>query len=137
MVKKRVPEWLNSSLWTSTPAPEDDDRLQRNSTRPTTTTISSPPVVDPGPPPSSAGAEPPKPPEIKDYPTNNSDSHDRAHNGTSEDAGPSAEDISRQAQLLAEVSRFPLLLSRYLKYIHVFVCIDWFDLNYFVFVYEM
>ncbi|XP_059445745.1 uncharacterized protein LOC132177436 isoform X2 [Corylus avellana] len=105
MVKKRVPEWLNSSLWTSTPAPEDDDRLQRNSTRPTTTTISSPPVVYPGPPPSSAEAEPPKPPEIKDYPTNNSDSHDRAHNGTSEDAGPSAEDISRQAQLFAEISK--------------------------------
>ncbi|GLT73210.1 hypothetical protein SLA2020_450830, partial [Shorea laevis] len=108
MVKKRVPEWLNSSLWTSTPSPDDDDdRLQRNSTRPTTitTTISSPPAVEPRPPPVSAGAEPPKPPDTEDYPTNNSASNDRAHNGTSEDAGPSAEDISRQAQLLAEISK--------------------------------
>lgn len=105
MVKKRVPEWLNSSLWTSTPSPDDDDR-QRNSTRPTSTiTISSPPAVEPRPPPVSAGAEPPKPPEAKDYPTNNSASNDRAYNGTSEDAGPSAEDISRQAQLLAEISK--------------------------------
>lgn len=111
MVKKRVPEWLNSSLWTSTPSPDDDDR-QRNSTRPTSTiTISSPPAVEPRPPPVSAGAEPPKPPEAKDYPTNNSASNDRAYNGTSEDAGPSAEDISRQAQLLAEVIPFPLSLS--------------------------
>jgi hypothetical protein len=134
MVKKRVPEWLNSSLWTSAPSPDDDDRLQRNSTRPTTTTttIYSAPAVDPGPPPSFAGAEPPKPPETKGYPTNDSASNDRAHNGSSEDAGPSAEDISRQAQLLAEVSPFPSLS---VKYIHVFVCINWFDLNNFVFVY--
>lgn len=94
MVKKRVPDWLNSSLWASSPS-TDDDRILRYAPPPTTTSSSAsdspiePPV--PVPPPVVVREEPPKP-EIKD-------SHDD-DNGSS-----TAEDISRQAQLLAELSR--------------------------------
>lgn len=94
MVKKRVPDWLNSSLWASSPS-TDDDRILRYVPPPTTTSSSAsdspiePPV--PVPPPVAVREEPPKP-EIKD-------SHDD-DNGSS-----TAEDISRQAQLLAELSR--------------------------------
>lgn len=94
MVKKRVPDWLNSSLWASSPS-TDDDRILRYVSPPTTTSSSAsdspiePPV--PVPPPVAVREEPPKP-EIKD-------SHDD-DNGSS-----TAEDISRQAQLLAELSR--------------------------------
>lgn len=94
MVKKRVPDWLNSSLWASSPS-TDDDRILRYAPPPTTTSSSAsdspiePPV--PVPPPVVVREEPSKP-EIKD-------SHDD-DNGSS-----TAEDISRQAQLLAELSR--------------------------------
>uniref|UniRef100_A0A5B7B7J3 Putative TBC1 domain family member 13 n=1 Tax=Davidia involucrata TaxID=16924 RepID=A0A5B7B7J3_DAVIN len=105
MVKKRVPDWLNSSLWSSTPPP-DDDRFNRYASKSTTTTTSKftttyaaaePPVEPPVlvPPPAVARQEPPKP-EVRD-PLSNND------NGSS--ATSSAEEISRQAQLLQELSR--------------------------------
>ncbi|XP_035539471.1 TBC1 domain family member 13-like [Juglans regia] len=110
MVKKGVPEWLNSSLWYSASSQEDDDRVSRYSTRPTTISSSSPepavetpPVLQP--PASSTRVEPAKLAENKDSPTNDSHSSDLSYNGISEEAGPSAEDISRQSQLLAEISK--------------------------------
>lgn len=103
MVKKRVPDWLNSSLWSSTPA-VDDDRLQRYTSEPAATTSSPEPVVEPPvpvPPPSASTAvrtESPKS-DTRDSRANNNVTND--DNGTS--SGPSAEDVSRQAQLVVEV----------------------------------
>ncbi|KAA8527918.1 hypothetical protein F0562_035213 [Nyssa sinensis] len=96
MVKKRVPDWLNSSLWASTPPP-DDERLNRYVSKSTTTYAAESPVEPPVPvpPPAAARQEPPKP-EIRDPLINND-------NGSS--ASSSAEEISRQAQLLQELSR--------------------------------
>ncbi|XP_052188186.1 uncharacterized protein LOC127798681 isoform X2 [Diospyros lotus] len=113
MVKKRVPDWLNSSLWSTDPppAPDDEDhhpppaptssysaaassKSVATSTFPPSESPVQPPV--PVPPPSAARMEPPKE-EIRDPLSNTSD------NGSSDI--PSAEEISRQAQLLQELSR--------------------------------
>ncbi|XAR62559.1 hypothetical protein NMG60_11017365 [Bertholletia excelsa] len=129
MVKKAVPDWLNSSLWSSSPhpppPPSNEDQHHRPnryasksvSTAPATVTTATSssslgdksaiisvsvnaqsPVQQPAPvpPPAAARPEPPKV-EIRDPLSNNSD------NGSS--GGPSAEDISRQALLLQELSR--------------------------------
>ncbi|XP_031736968.1 TBC domain-containing protein C1952.17c isoform X2 [Cucumis sativus] len=106
MVKKRVPDWLNSSLWSSAPS-VDDDRLHRYTSEPAATTSSPEPVVQPPvpvPPPSATTAvvrtESPKS-DTRDSRGNNNVTND--DNGTS--SGPSAEDVSRQAQLLVELSK--------------------------------
>ncbi|XP_042988430.1 TBC1 domain family member 13 isoform X4 [Carya illinoinensis] len=110
MVNKRVPDWLNSSLWSSTPL-EDDERPSRQSTN-TTTTISYSPTVEPTldpptppAPPSPTRVEPEKPPETKDSPSNDSHSSDLSYNDISEEVDSSTVDISRQSQLLAEISK--------------------------------
>lgn len=129
MVKKKVPDWLNSSLWSTTPSPADDDRLHRYSPKPSSTTASESPI-DPPLPPAATRDEPPPlhPPklEIKDknsrnsvinsnITSNNNDNNhinkdDDNNNGTAV-ASASVEDISRQAQLLTEVRNyFPLSL---------------------------
>ena len=106
MVKKRVPDWLNSSLWSSTPS-VDDDRLHRYNSEPAATTSSPEPFVEPPvpiPPPSVSTAirtESPKS-DTRESRANNNVSND--DNGTP--SGPSAEDVSRQAQLLVEVCLF-------------------------------
>ncbi|XP_031379432.1 TBC1 domain family member 13-like isoform X1 [Punica granatum] len=87
MVKKRVPDWLNNSLWSSRPPP-DDERILR--------------YADPDPPaePPAPAAPAPDPPRPEP-----DDSRRRANddeNGVSE--SPSAEEISRQSQLLTELS---------------------------------
>ncbi|GER28786.1 Ypt/Rab-GAP domain of gyp1p superfamily protein [Striga asiatica] len=112
MVKKRVPDWLNSSLWSS---PPKNDAVR-------------PPIVEPPPP-----VPPPEPPttssvyavakrEIRDplssnYVSNNSVCYSDDENGSSSAkstassgaaaaAAPlAAEIIARQAQLLQELSR--------------------------------
>ncbi|XP_022964438.1 TBC1 domain family member 13-like [Cucurbita moschata] len=105
MVKKRVPDWLNSSLWSSTPS-VDDDRLHRYNSEPAATTSSPEPFVEPPvpiPPPSVSTAirtESPKS-DTRESRANNNVSND--DNGTP--SGPSAEDVSRQAQLLVELSK--------------------------------
>ncbi|KAL6976338.1 hypothetical protein U1Q18_025125 [Sarracenia purpurea var. burkii] len=118
MVKKRVPDWLNSSLWSTTPppaAPPDDDprpgRDTGKSNPPSTSTIPSTssksaatsapadfPALQPVPvpPPPFARPEPPKL-DIRDPLSSGSD------NGCV--GSPSAEDISLQTQLVQELSR--------------------------------
>ncbi|KAL4643894.1 hypothetical protein ACB092_02G124300 [Castanea dentata] len=101
MVKKRVPEWLNSSLWSSSTSNEDDHRLS----------------VAVQPPPSSTTTT------TSQQSNNNNHNHNHIHTSkeaevvveaeaeaeaeieTHAPAGPSAEDISRQAQLLSEISK--------------------------------
>ncbi|KAF4349612.1 uncharacterized protein LOC115722404 [Cannabis sativa] len=114
MVKKRVPDWLNSSLWSSTPPP-DEDRFNRYSSKPTTTTTtdddddvvsttttstagasaSDPPRLNPPVP-----VPPPSLPPLRREISDDSRFSEDVVNG-----GPSAEDISRQAQLLSELSK--------------------------------
>ncbi|XP_056690924.1 uncharacterized protein [Spinacia oleracea] len=106
--KKKVPDWLNSSLW-STPFPSatnltktedrttfsDDGLITRTTDRPT----SSDGVVITRPP--SPVRPPPPPPPPSSPPFQSSDS-----NGTStSSASPSPEEIARQAQLLVELSK--------------------------------
>ncbi|KAL0281902.1 UNVERIFIED_CONTAM: TBC1 domain family member 13 [Sesamum angustifolium] len=119
MVKKRVPDWLNSSLWSSPQHPP------------------SPPPKEPAKSPASPIVEPPSPPEpvrassghatgdakggIRDplssnYASNSSTCHNDEENRSSSAnstvsaggvrfAHPAAEDVSRQVQLLQELSR--------------------------------
>ncbi|XP_043705003.1 TBC1 domain family member 13-like [Telopea speciosissima] len=94
MVKKRVPEWLNNSLWSSNPS-IDDERLLRYASKlsiPTSEPATEPPIPERPPKPQQEPEEAPKP-EIKD-----SERDD-------EQSTISHEDISRQSQLLAELSR--------------------------------
>ncbi|GMN63920.1 hypothetical protein TIFTF001_032979 [Ficus carica] len=104
MVKKRVPDWLNSSLWSSTPPPDDDRLRHYASNSSTTAAAASPPepakVNPPVPvPPPSAAAER-GPPAKRESEDSRSVDEDNGESGA-----PSAEDISRQAQLLAELSK--------------------------------
>ncbi|XWS22355.1 hypothetical protein CRYUN_Cryun29cG0026600 [Craigia yunnanensis] len=116
MVRKRVPDWLNSSLWSTTPS---DDRLHRYSPSSTTTittaAVPEPTVQPPVPvPPPAAASRPQSTPtptpthpksEIRD-PVNknsNNNSNDNDQNGDSSAVSP--DDISRQPQLLAELSK--------------------------------
>ena len=94
MVKKRVPDWLNSSLWSASPSATDDD-CRRYDSKLSTPTPPSPPL--PVPPPvvvvvqeQSSKSEP-------------KESVDDVHDASFDS---SAEDISRQAQFLAEVRDF-------------------------------
>ncbi|KAF8402112.1 hypothetical protein HHK36_013064 [Tetracentron sinense] len=93
MGKNRVPEWLNSSLWSSSPSP-DDDRLLRYNSKPSTTVAKTPvePKI-PEPPPKIVEEEHAKP-ETRDSRSDDDSS-----------SSFSAEDISRQAQVLSELSR--------------------------------
>ncbi|KAL3726685.1 hypothetical protein ACJRO7_031572 [Eucalyptus globulus] len=96
--KKKVPDWLNSSIWISAPPPADD-RPHRPAPDPPAAPVeplTRPPL--PLPPPSAARREPPPEPEAEEP-------RDGDGGESRESGGPSAEEISRQSQLLAELSR--------------------------------
>lgn len=100
MAKKGVPEWLNSSLWSSSPSPIPDDRPP-----PAATAVApSPPIVE-RPPPSTISAAPAPPLPIR--PPSKSEIND-LQNGSGVDGPgsvtPAAEDVSRKTQVVAEVS---------------------------------
>ncbi|KAF5192437.1 Tbc1 domain family member [Thalictrum thalictroides] len=99
MVKKDVPEWLN--YWSSNPSPEMEDRVLQYTTKSTSTTITTESPLETPPIPESP------PQQKKEEEEENSikpeeDNDDYGRNSTS---SVSAEDISRQSQLLAELSR--------------------------------
>lgn len=96
MVKKRVPDWLNSSLWYSRP-PNDERFLSYASQYDSGDSEPPPEPPVPEPPPATARPDPPK--------------IDPSRSRNDDDNGvPSVEEFSRQSQLLAEVSYFlPLL----------------------------
>ncbi|TYI91954.1 hypothetical protein E1A91_D02G031600v1 [Gossypium mustelinum] len=114
MVRKRVPDWLNSSLWSTTPA---DDGLHRYSPSPTTTTttssatVSEPTLQPPATvPPPAAASKPQSTPtspklEIRDPVNKNSNNNSGGNDQNGDSSGVSPDDISRQAQLLAELSK--------------------------------
>ncbi|MCL7038075.1 hypothetical protein MKW94_030499 [Papaver nudicaule] len=93
MVKKPVPDWLNSSLWSS--SSESDDRVHNHSPKSSsiyTTPPSPPPIQPPIPePPPRITVEKVESPE-----------HDPSSSASSV---ISSEEISRQSQLLQELSR--------------------------------
>lgn len=114
MVKKRVPDWLNSSLWSSAPS-SDDNRDLRLSTTTSTNTYANeerecstvdPPLPAPSPPSPPIREDPPQPQIIEDSRINHVADD---QNGTS--STPSTDDISRQSQLLAEVYSLLYLLE--------------------------
>ncbi|KAK9081151.1 hypothetical protein Syun_030514 [Stephania yunnanensis] len=102
MGKKGVPEWMNSSLWSSNPSPEPDDRVSRYSPKPASaspaTTAGAGGVEDP-----IAAPVPEPPPNIKEEESPTS----TLSEARDEESPPrlSSEDISRQSQLLMELSR--------------------------------
>ncbi|XP_057959110.1 uncharacterized protein LOC131151732 isoform X2 [Malania oleifera] len=120
MVKKHVPDWLNSSLWSSSspspspsPSPShDDDGLHRYASKSLTT--AAPATADSISTRNLAGAdesllEPPapQPPPVtaREVPRKSEPDASRNSDNGSSSSSPSAEDVSRQAQLLAELSR--------------------------------
>ncbi|XP_042518293.1 TBC1 domain family member 13-like [Macadamia integrifolia] len=94
MVKKRVPEWLNNSLWSSNP-PDDDERLLRYASKPSIPAFQPPP-------------EPPipqRPPEPQRQPEEEPKQETKDSSRADERSSISPEEISRQSQFLAELSR--------------------------------
>ncbi|XP_050220522.1 uncharacterized protein LOC126670745 [Mercurialis annua] len=130
MVKKKVPEWLNSSLWSTNPSSSttattaDDDRLHRyssaklSSTTEVTESIIQPPLpVPPPPPPPAVKSEQIRSREkdsrnsgVSSAKNDNNistiyNNYDNDNDTEASVTTPSADDISRQAQLLTELSR--------------------------------
>ncbi|MBA0634186.1 hypothetical protein Godav_005282 [Gossypium davidsonii] len=115
MAKERIPDWLNSSLWSTTPSV--DDRLHRFSLSPTTTTTTaaaadSEPIVQPTVPvsPPAAASRPQytvtsQKYEFRDPIDKNSNNNSNDNDQNDSPCGVSPDDISRQAQLLAELSK--------------------------------
>ncbi|XP_024983432.1 TBC1 domain family member 13-like isoform X3 [Cynara cardunculus var. scolymus] len=121
MVNKRIPDWLNNSMWSSSPtnsspppksqssppqSPSHDDRIASHPSKPPSVTSSDSSVNERReslPSPSSMRPESPSKPgpaprtEVRDP---------LASSGSSDNDGSSpVEDVSRQAQLLQELSR--------------------------------
>ena len=100
MVKKQLPDWLNSSLWSSNPPPPPADVPSPSDHSP----VDRKPVVPVTPP---GAIEPPEP--VKDEASDPlrddavSDHQDEFENGVSS-ASSAVEDASKQAQLLQEVA---------------------------------
>ncbi|TYI36062.1 hypothetical protein ES332_A03G116600v1 [Gossypium tomentosum] len=115
MAKERIPNWLNSSLWSTTPTV--DDRLHCFSLSPTTTTTTaaaavSEPIVQPTVPvsPPAAASRPQSTVtsqkyEFRDPIDKNSNNNSNDNDQNASPSGVSSDDISRQAQLLAELSK--------------------------------
>uniref|UniRef100_A0A6N2MVI5 Rab-GAP TBC domain-containing protein n=1 Tax=Salix viminalis TaxID=40686 RepID=A0A6N2MVI5_SALVM len=122
MVKKKVPDWLNSSLWSSTTTSSSyTDRFDHHSS-----TSASPPI-DPPTPPAATGDEQQNPPRhhrnyhpqkpdiredkhsrssiVNDNISNYSISNNKIDNRIADNNENSAEDNSKQALLLTELSR--------------------------------
>ncbi|KAL4192765.1 hypothetical protein AMTRI_Chr06g173600 [Amborella trichopoda] len=115
---KSVPEWLNSSIW-STPNPSSDDRLQRYATKPSEETLTLKP--DPIPPPQRPDkAAIPVPTPHEKAPPQHADkapipvstSHEKTPPSSVEEpetldsnANLSPEDVDRRARFFSELSR--------------------------------
>lgn len=96
MMKKKVPDWLNSSLWSAPTVPHSPAAA---TTTTTTTTEESSPVHSPISPP-----QPPSPPiVVQDPPPKQIIEDSRSDDHHDHDVPPSAYDVSHHAQLLTEV----------------------------------
>lgn len=122
MVRKKVPEWLNSTMWSTPPPPSslDDDPLLRNSH---STKMSSmkkeEDTISVTPPPSTAASSVQSP---SARPRNNGSSSISSEYGNSSVVPPSsAEDFSRQAHLSAEVKCKTFIFNHKILYYHRFL----------------
>lgn len=113
MVRKKVPEWLNSTMWSTPPPPSsnDDGLLQHSpatkisSMKEQREPISVASRLNSAPPPSTASSVP----SPSTRPRNGSSiSGGSGEYGNS--VGPSSEDFSRQVHLTAEVNATFLFL---------------------------
>ncbi|KAL8121101.1 uncharacterized protein LOC141725043 isoform X2 [Apium graveolens] len=107
MVKKQVPDWLNSSLWSTTPPPP------RNPSPPPSSSVPAVPDRKPVVVPAIKPPEPVKV-EIRDplrdgVSSTSSVYHD--FNGTPSPTSSTLEDVSKQALLLQEISNKLISLS--------------------------
>ncbi|XP_077212251.1 ypt/Rab-GAP domain of gyp1p superfamily protein [Tasmannia lanceolata] len=93
MVKKGVPDWLNSSLWSSTP--QNDPRHIQSASKPSTETLEE--TLKPEIPIQTPVPEPPS--EIIE------ESSEQETQDPVDGPSFSPEDISRQSQILAELSK--------------------------------
>lgn len=127
MMKKKVPEWLNSSLWSAAPSADSDDRVLRNAFRPSNAAIVAPsePVHPPTEPPipvhPPSAIKPQKKEEHEREPRDSRSFDDQQNGISSENTNTttnSPEDVSRQAQLLTEVRVFSLCLFVHLMRIY-------------------
>ncbi|KAK7359274.1 hypothetical protein VNO77_01227 [Canavalia gladiata] len=95
MVKKKVPDWLNSSLWSSPSSPSSPPSAAAiSSLAEESSIVITPPEPLPHPPSPPILQDPPPTQTIQDSPTEDQS-----------EVFPSAYDVTRQAQLLAELSR--------------------------------
>uniref|UniRef100_A0A7N0V7A3 Rab-GAP TBC domain-containing protein n=1 Tax=Kalanchoe fedtschenkoi TaxID=63787 RepID=A0A7N0V7A3_KALFE len=101
MVKNRVPDWLNSSLWSAAASP-DDDRPRRHSPKYTPTPIApidsqeasiEPPMPEP----------PPPPPLVKEDAPPTQEECEQCPSKEDEARIPSAEELARQSQMISEL----------------------------------
>lgn len=111
MVRKKVPEWLNSTMWSTPPSQpssfNDDSTLLRHSpaTKMSSMKKEEAESISVTPPPSTASSVPSR------RPRNNGSSISGEY-GNSSVAPSSAEDFSRQAHLSAEVNCNLLSISK-------------------------
>ncbi|KAE8654588.1 Ypt/Rab-GAP domain of gyp1p superfamily protein isoform 2 [Hibiscus syriacus] len=109
MGKDGIPDWLNSSLW-STTLSDGDNRIHRHSTSPTISSnavsepIVQPPVPVPSPATTSSSQSTATSPKSKsrDRVDKNSDDNNNDKDQNASSYGGSPDDISRQAQLLTK-----------------------------------
>ncbi|KAL5781401.1 hypothetical protein ACOSP7_006430 [Xanthoceras sorbifolium] len=110
MVKKKVPDWLNSSLWSTAPPPEDD-RLHRHSPKPIAATTVEPALpVAPAPPPAPAPVPAPAPAPVvvstkADPPTPQLIDAIHSFSNSNRNSSDDENGGSAQTQLLTELSK--------------------------------
>jgi hypothetical protein len=150
MVKKKVPDWLNSSLWSSTSTTTTTTSFSYSDTNHFdhhSSTSASPPIDPPLPPAATRDEQQhpprhhhnyhPRKPDIKEDKhskssivndnisnnnSNNSISNNKIDNRKADNTESSAEDISNQALLLTEVSSsFSSFLPSPLKFLSFYL----------------
>ncbi|KAK7318949.1 hypothetical protein RJT34_03658 [Clitoria ternatea] len=99
MMKKKVPDWLNSSLWSSPTSPPSSSSSSSVAAVKSPSEYASAAVS-----PTEQSPRPPSPPVLQDPPPTQTIKESPVEDHTAGDF-PSAFDVSRQAQLLAELSK--------------------------------
>ncbi|KAL9671316.1 hypothetical protein QQ045_008884 [Rhodiola kirilowii] len=102
MVKNRVPDWLNSSLWSSD-APTEDDRSRRHSPKYTPTPI-EPIDSEEASIETHVPESPPSPPVVVEEASLSQEESEEYRSKEDDHMRiPSAEELARQSQLIAEL----------------------------------
>ncbi|CAH2035087.1 unnamed protein product, partial [Thlaspi arvense] len=106
MVRKKIPEWMNGTMWSTPPPPPTNDdaflRCSPSTKIPSTESNSDASRLNPAHPPSTASSVPSPSPR----PRNGSNVPGGGSGEYRNSVGPSAENLSRQAHLTVENFRF-------------------------------